>query len=77
MLKYQNKNRVHKTYIPGEIIFEKTSRREKSLKRYIIHKVKEDCEDCEDTILTTREKIIHNDNIRRNVQDNDTNHPYN
>lgn len=50
-----------KEFKPGQTIYEKTSRRGKYNKRYIKHIVKEDKEN---TVLTTKNKIIHKDNIR-------------
>lgn len=62
LLLYHNKGRRNITYKPGDIIYSKTDRRNKIAKRYNQHKVKEDRGD---TILTTRGKIIHKDNIRK------------
>lgn len=62
MLKYQNKNREHKTFKAGDIVFMKSDRRRKDKKSYKRHVVKEDHND---TIVTTAGKIIHKGSLRR------------
>lgn len=58
----QNKNRHQKTYQPGDIIYVKTDRRNKATPRFTKHTVKTEKKD---TIITTKNKEIHKDNIRR------------
>ncbi|RYX80724.1 hypothetical protein EON73_05230 [bacterium] len=60
-LKYHNKSRTHKTFTPGDIVFMKSDRRRKDKRSYIKHTVQEDQRD---TIVTTKGKIIHKDNLR-------------
>lgn len=62
-LKYQNKNREHKTFKAGDIVFMKSDRRRKDKKSYKKHVVKQDHKD---TIVTTTDKVIHKDSLRRN-----------
>lgn len=60
-LEHHNKNRVHKTFNPGDTVFMKSDRRcknRKSYTKYIVH------EDHKDTILTTTGKTIHKDSLR-------------
>lgn len=64
LLKYHNKNRHNKDFKPNEIIYVKNNRRRKDASPYTKHMVKENRGD---TILTTKDKIYHKDNIRRNV----------
>lgn len=59
--KYENKHRIDKTYIPGDIIYVKNNRRDKSSPVFTRHFVKEDNNP---TILTTNNLKIHKDNIK-------------
>lgn len=61
-LKYNNQKRVHKVFQTGDIVFMKSDRRRKDEKSYKKHVVQEDRND---TILTTKGKIIHKDNLRK------------
>lgn len=61
LLQYHNKKRIHKFFLPGDTIYVKNDRRRKDTSRYVKHTVKEDRED---TILTTKGKIIHKDRVR-------------
>lgn len=61
-LRTHNKKRSKKEYNPGDVIFVKTDRRNKSSPRYIKHTVKTDNKE---TITTTRDKVIHKDSIRK------------
>uniref|UniRef100_A0A034VW72 Retrovirus-related Pol polyprotein from transposon gypsy n=1 Tax=Bactrocera dorsalis TaxID=27457 RepID=A0A034VW72_BACDO len=70
MLEYHNKKRSQKDFKPVQIIYEKSSRRQKYNKRYIKHIVKENKEN---TVLTTKNKLIHKDNIRNVLPDNNIN----
>lgn len=63
-LDYHNKNRVHKTFKPGDVVFLKSDRRRKDKKSYTKHTVQEDQKN---TVLTTTGKIIHKDNLRNTV----------
>lgn len=63
MLNYHNKNRRNRKFEPNEIIYVKSNRRRKDAEAYKKHIIKEDLGD---TILTTRDKIIHKDSIRTN-----------
>lgn len=58
-LEYHNKNRSHKVFKAGDVVFMKCDRRRKDKKSYKKYTVKE-----EETILTTSGKIIHKDNLR-------------
>lgn len=49
-------------YAPGDIIYVKTDRRNKITPRYTKHQVKEDKEN---VVITTRDKVIHKDKIRK------------
>lgn len=60
-LTYHNKNRMHKLFSPGDIVFMKSDRRRKDKKAYVKYTVKEDHKD---TIVTTTGKTIHKDNLR-------------
>lgn len=62
-LKYQNEKRRNRTFTPNEIIYVKSNRRRKDADAYTKHVVKEDLGN---SILTTRNKIFHKDNIRTN-----------
>lgn len=62
-LKYHNKKREDRKFEPNEIIYVKSNRRRKDANAYTKHIVKENLKD---TVLTTKEKIIHKDNIRNN-----------
>lgn len=62
MLRFQNRDRSDKTYKPGDVVFVKTDRRRKSEPRYRRHVVKEDNRH---TIITTKDKVIHKDHIRK------------
>lgn len=61
VLKYHNKKRIHKTFQSGDIVFAKSDRRRKDKRAYIKHTVREDHKD---TIITTKNKTIHKDNLR-------------
>lgn len=63
LLKYHNKNKVNRTFQPDEIIFVKSDRRRKDADAYKKHIVKEDLGD---SIMTTRNKKFHKDDIRIN-----------
>lgn len=60
-LEYHNKKRVHKMFIPGDIVFMKSDRRRKDKKAYIKYVVQEDRNE---TIVTTTGKIIHKDSLK-------------
>lgn len=62
VLRLQNKDRCNKNYKPGDIVFVKTDRRRKSEPRYRRHIVKEDNRH---TVVTTKNKVIHKDHIRK------------
>lgn len=62
-LQYHNKRRVHRSFVPGEIIFVKSDRRRKDVSAYIKHIVKKDLGD---SVLTSNNKKYHKDNIRKN-----------
>lgn len=57
-LKYHNKNRKNRNFLPNEIIYIKSDRRRKDASAYIKHIVKKDLGD---SILTTLNKIFHAD----------------
>lgn len=61
-LRLQNKVRTNKVFNPGDTIYVKTDRRKKSEPRYRKHVVKEDNPH---TIVTTKNKTIHKDHIRK------------
>lgn len=62
VLRLQNRDRCNKTYEPGDVVFVKTDRRRKSEPRYRRHVVREDSRH---TIITTKNKVIHKDHIRK------------
>lgn len=62
-LEYHNKNRNNRKFEPNEVIYVKGNRRRKDANAYTRHIVREDQND---TVLTTRNKIFHKDNIRTN-----------
>jgi len=62
-LKYHNKNRNKRQFHPGEVIFVKSDRRRKDASAYTKHTVKQDLKD---SVLTTKNKVYHKDNIRKN-----------
>lgn len=61
-LKTHNKHRIKKNYKPGDTIYVKTDRRKKSVPRYKKYIVKENKRE---TIITTNNREIHKDTIRR------------
>lgn len=63
LLAYHNKKRINKIFEPNEVIYVKGDRRRKDANAYVKHIVKEDLGD---TIVTTKEKVIHKDSIRTN-----------
>lgn len=63
ILEYHNKKRENRKFEPNETIYVKSNRRRKDANAYVKHIVKEDLKN---TILTTKNKIIHKDNIRKN-----------
>lgn len=63
MLKYHNKGRENRVFVPNEIIYVKSNRRRKDASAYTKHKVREDLGN---SILTTNNKIYHKDSIRIN-----------
>lgn len=63
ILAYHNKKRINKKYEPNEVIYVKGNRRRKDANAYVKHVVKMDLKD---TVLTTKDKIIHKDSIREN-----------
>lgn len=70
LLRFHNKNRITKEYSQGDKIFLKTDRRTKDKQKYNAHIVQEDRGD---TLLTTKGKIIHKDNIRQRFLPNNNN----
>lgn len=62
-LEYHNKNKTNRSFRPGEEIFVKSNRRRKDASAYVKHIVKEDLGN---SILTTKNKEFHKDNIRIN-----------
>lgn len=65
MLEYHNKNRKEKNFEANEIIYVKGNRRRKDANAYAKHIVKENLRD---TVVTTKDKIIHKDSIRKNTK---------
>lgn len=61
VLRYHNRNRKQLNYKEGDIIYSKTHRRHKYVKKYAKHIVKRDNGE---TITTNKRVIIHKDNIR-------------
>lgn len=61
MLRLHNRERTNKVYRPGKTVYVKTDRRRKSEPRYKKHIVREENRN---TIVTTRNKVIHKDNLR-------------
>lgn len=61
MLRVQNKGRVFKSFLPGDVIFVKNDRRDKRQQAFTRHVVKEDTGVI---IITDKDKKIHKDNIR-------------
>lgn len=62
MREFENKNRENKEYREGDVIFVKTDRRNKAGPRYKKYTVKENKKE---TIITTNNREIHKDNIRK------------
>lgn len=62
-LLYHNKDRKNRDFMPNEVIYVKTDRRRKDVNAYNKHIVKQDLGN---TILTTKGKLYHKDNIRVN-----------
>lgn len=63
MIKFQNKNRKHKIFDPGDIIFVKNDRRDKRSPTHTRHVV---WEDKGVFVVTDKDKVVHKDNIRIN-----------
>lgn len=59
MLRLHNRERANKVYRPGKAVYVKTDRRNKSEPRYKKHIVRE-----ENRNTTTRNKVIHKDNLQ-------------
>lgn len=62
-IEYHNKNKTNRSFRPGEEIFVKSNRRRKDASAYVKHFVKEDLGN---SVLTTKNKEFHKDNIRNN-----------
>lgn len=60
-MKQENKKRLIRSFQPGVEILAKNDRRNKTVRKYVKYKVKEDRGD---TILRTTGKLIHKDNER-------------
>lgn len=63
-LLYHNKKRSNRTFKANDVIFVKGNRRRKDASAYTKHIVKEDLGN---SVLTTKNKIFHKDDIRKNV----------
>lgn len=63
-LSYHNKNRFNRFFKQDEVIFVKSNRRRKDAPAYAKQVVKEDLGN---SVLTTKGKIVHKDDLRRNV----------
>lgn len=61
MLDFHNKHRVHNIFHPGEEIYVKSDPRRKDKRSYVQYLVKEDRKF---SVLTTNNKVIHEDNIK-------------
>lgn len=63
-LSYHNKNRFNRSFEQNEVIFVKSNRRRKDAPAYAKQVVKEDLGN---TVLTAKGKIVHKDDLRKNV----------
>lgn len=63
-LSYHNKNRYNRNFRTNDVIFVKGNRRRKDAPAYAKHVVKEDLGNA---IVTTKNKLFHKDDIRKNV----------